>query len=63
MRRGWRLWLRESIRPEAFSGVVYVFRAKRAVRVKLIFWDVSGVVLVAKRPENSPRGPGWNLLG
>jgi transposase len=29
-----------------------VFRSKRADRVKLIFWDGSGVVLVAKRLEN-----------
>jgi transposase len=38
--------VRESIRTDPFSGVVYVFRAKRADRVKLIFWDGSGVVLV-----------------
>ena len=36
------------------TGVVYVFRAKRADRVKLIFWDGSGVVLVDKRLENGP---------
>src|SRR5881398_3276594 len=34
-----------------FSGTVYVFRAKRADRVKLVFWDGTGVVLVAKRLE------------
>ena len=44
--------MRESMRTDPFSGVVYVFRAKRADRVKLIFWDGSGVVLVAKRLEN-----------
>ena len=44
--------VRESMRTDPFSGVVYVFRAKRADRVKLIFWDGSGVVLVAKRLEN-----------
>jgi transposase len=42
----------ESMKTDPFSGVVYVFRAKRADRVKLIFWDGSGVVLVAKRLEN-----------
>ena len=41
--------VRESMRTDPFSGVVYVFRAKRADRVKLIFWDGSGVVLVSKR--------------
>src|SRR4051794_40507187 len=41
----------ETMRTDLFSGVVYVFRAKRAGRVKLIFWDGTGVVLVAKRLE------------
>ena len=44
--------VRETMRTDPFSGVVYVFRAKRADRVKLIFWDGSGVVLVAKRLED-----------
>ena len=38
--------VREALRSDPFSGVVYVFRAKRADRVKLIFWDGTGVVLV-----------------
>lgn len=37
---------------DPFSGTVYVFRAKRADRVKLVFWDGTGVVLVAKRLED-----------
>jgi transposase len=44
--------VREALRSDPFSGVVYVFRAKRADRVKLIFWDGTGVVLVSKRLEN-----------
>jgi IS66 Orf2 like protein len=44
--------VRDMIRADPFSGVVYVFRAKRADRVKLIFWDGTGVVLVAKRLED-----------
>jgi transposase len=43
--------VREAIGAEPFSGTVYVFRAKRSDRVKLLFWDGSGVVLVAKRLE------------
>ena len=39
--------VREAIGAEPFSGTVYVFRAKRSDRVKLLFWDGSGVVLVA----------------
>ncbi len=45
--------VREVIRTDPFSGVVYVFRAKKADRIKLIFWDGTGVVLVSKRLEGS----------
>lgn len=44
--------VREKMRGDPFSGVIYVFRAKRADRVKLIFWDGTGMVLVAKRLED-----------
>lgn len=27
---------------DPFSGAVYVFRAKRADRIKLVFWDGTG---------------------
>ena len=43
--------VRESIQADPFSGAVYVFRAKRADRVKLIFWDGTGLCLFAKRLE------------
>jgi transposase len=43
--------VREAMGADPFSGAVYVFRSKRADRVKLIFWDGTGVVLVAKRLE------------
>lgn len=36
---------------DPFSGVVYVFRAKKADRVKLIWWDGTGLCLIAKRLE------------
>lgn len=39
------------LRLDPFSGVVLVFRAKRADRVKILVWDGSGAVLVAKRLE------------
>lgn len=41
--------VKEELRTDPFSGVIYVFRAKRADRVKLIFWDGTGLVLVSKR--------------
>lgn len=44
--------VRETMGADPFSGTVYVFRAKRADRIKLIFWDGTGVCLFAKRLEN-----------
>jgi transposase len=35
------------------DGAIYVFRAKRADRLKLLFWDGSGVCLFAKRLEEN----------
>lgn len=31
--------VREAMMADPFSGAVYVFRDKRADRIKLIFWD------------------------
>ena len=44
--------VRDTMGADPFSGAVYVFRAKRTDRVKLVFWDGTGVVLVAKRLED-----------
>lgn len=44
--------VREQMQSDPFSGAVYVFRAKRADRVKLIYWDGTGVCLFAKRLED-----------
>jgi len=44
--------VREEMRADPFSGAIYVFRAKRADRVKLVFWDGTGVCLFAKRLED-----------
>jgi transposase len=41
----------EQLKTDPFSGVIYCFRSKRADRVKLLFWDGSGVCLFAKRLE------------
>ncbi len=37
--------------PILNGGVIHGFRAKRADRVKLLFWDGTGFVLMAKRLE------------
>lgn len=34
---------------DPFSGVVIVYRSKRADRIKILVWDGSGLVLVWKR--------------
>jgi transposase len=44
--------VREQMHADPFSGAIYVFRAKRADRVKLIYWDGTGVCLFAKRLED-----------
>jgi transposase len=43
--------VKEQLKFDPFSGVVFCFRAKRADRVKLIFWDGTGLCLFAKRLE------------
>jgi transposase len=43
--------VKERLGSDPFSGIIYVFRSKRADRVKLLFWDGSGVCLFAKRLE------------
>ena len=40
------------LRHDPFSGTIYVFRCKRADRVKLLVWDGSGLVLLWKRLES-----------
>ena len=39
--------VREVVESDPFDGAIYVFRAKRADRVKLAFWDGTGVCLFA----------------
>jgi transposase len=43
--------IKDEMKADPFSGVVYVFRAKRADRIKLLYWDGTGVVLMAKTLE------------
>lgn len=49
---GLAAYVQEAFKTDPFSGVIYVFRAKRADRVKLLFWDQTGLVLVTKRLED-----------
>ncbi|WP_170162156.1 IS66 family insertion sequence element accessory protein TnpB [Paracoccus siganidrum] len=34
---------------DPFNGAIYVFRSKRADRLKMIVWDGTGLVLIVKR--------------
>ena len=43
--------VKERLGADPFSGAIFVFRAKRADRVKLICWDGTGLCLFAKRLE------------
>jgi transposase len=38
---------------DPFGGALFVFRAKRKDRIKIVWWDGSGVCLYAKRLETS----------
>jgi transposase len=44
--------VREERKSDPFCGVVYVFHAKRADRVKLVYWDGADLCLFAKRLED-----------
>ena len=48
---GLAAYVQEAFKADPFSGVIYVFRAKRADRIKLIWLDGTGLCLMAKRLE------------
>ena len=39
--------VREIMHANPFDGAIYVFRAKRADRLKLLFWDGTRICLLA----------------
>lgn len=44
---------RPDLDADPFCGAVYVFRSKRMDRVKLLWWDGTGICLMMKRLEDS----------
>ena len=48
---GLALAVQEMFGLDPFCGAVFVFRAKRADRIKILVWDQTGMVLVHKRLE------------
>lgn len=43
--------IRQELKGDPLSGQLFVFRNKRADRVKLLYWDEDGFVIVYKRLE------------
>ena len=48
---GLALAVQEMFGLDPFCAAVFVFRSKRADRIKLLVWDQTGMVLVQKRLE------------
>jgi transposase len=44
--------VQEALLENPCSGAIYVFRSKRMNRVKLLWWDGTGICLLTKRLEN-----------
>jgi transposase len=52
--------VQEQLKADLFCGTIYCFRSKRADRVKLVFWDGTGLCLLCKRlPEEQPNISLW----
>lgn len=45
--------VQSALAEDPFTGTVFVFRAKRGDRMKILFWDGSGLVMTYKRLEDS----------
>ncbi len=45
--------VQHELKLDPFCGAVFVFRAKRADRVKIVLWDGTGLVMIYKRLEDS----------
>jgi transposase len=44
--------VREQLQHDPFSGAIFIFRSKRADRLKIVTWDGSGLILLWKRLEH-----------
>lgn len=45
--------VKNELRKEPFTGTMFVFRSKRADRLKLLNWDGTGLVMAYKRLEET----------
>jgi IS66 Orf2 like protein len=55
--------VRETMGVDPFSGAVYVFRAKRADRIKLVYFDGTGVCLLANDQRRRGAADGGTAAG
>ena len=44
-------YVKSALRKDPFTRTVFLFRAKRTDRLKLVYWDGTGLVMVYKRLE------------
>jgi transposase len=44
--------VQQELHEKPFAGDIFVFRAKRGDRVKILYWDGTGLCLFHKRLEN-----------
>jgi transposase len=44
--------VKNELHRDPFTGTVFVFRSRKADRLKLIYWDGSGLVMAYKRLED-----------
>ena len=45
--------VKNELRKDPFTGTVFVFRARKADRLKLLYWDGTGLVMAYKRLEDA----------
>lgn len=50
---GYPVRVQSVLRKDPFTGTVFVFRSRRADRLKLLYWDGSGLVMAYKRLEDT----------
>src|SRR5689334_23597360 len=56
--------VRQQLQGDPLSGQLFVFRNRRADRIKLLYWDEDGFVIIYKRlEEGSFRFPQGDALG
>ena len=45
--------VKNELRKDPFTGTIFVFRARKADRLKLLYWDGTGLVMAYKRLEDA----------